>query len=90
MEILNDGKFIVPNLEIKKLKKNHTLDGFLDFLNPPRKEQGMPEISYARLQRILKGMDSWGKSIFLGSCKDAQNPSAYFWWKIKQIRKVNK
>ncbi len=74
--------FTLPS---KKKYRNITLDKFLEFLNPPRIEQGYKPISYGRLSKILGEMklDSWGKSIFLGTCLDSKNPSAFFWFKYK-------
>lgn len=69
--------------EIKRDRKNRVLDGFMEILNPPRVEKGMKPITYSRLGFLLKHLDDWDKAIFLGSCKDAQNPSSYFWWALK-------
>lgn len=70
--------------ELKKEKKrNEIFDEFLKILNPPRIEKGLKPISYGRLSKMLQHLDTWDKAIFLGSCKDSKNPSAYFWWALK-------
>lgn len=69
-------------LDIKK-NKNLVLDGFMEILNPPRLEKGLKPITYSRLNMMLSHLDNWDKSIFLGSCKESKNPSAYFWWALK-------
>lgn len=92
MQILNkDGKFESPKLEVPiNKKRNYVLDGFLEILNPGRVSKGLPPLTYGRLNRILGHLDAWDKSIFLGSCKQAKNPAAYFWWALKPKKSVDK
>ena len=74
----------IKSTENKSKKRNKILDDFLEILNTPeRLEKGYKPITYARLGFLLSHLDDWDKAIFLGSCKDAVNPSAYFWYALK-------
>lgn len=92
MELLNSkNQFTKIVLEVKKKKRvNKVFDDFLLFLNPPRVEKKLRPITYARLGFLLSHLDDWDKSIFLGSCKNAKNPSAFFWYSLKIKRDTNK
>lgn len=75
----------LPNIQKEKSRKTERgelMRYFLSKLNPPRKKDGLPEISMARLGRLLQGIPTKDLYYLQSVCDKASHFSKKFWWEI--------
>lgn len=76
--------FTVPK---KQQFKDEYLDRLLSLLNESRETVGLPKITYARLNLMLKKVEkskkNWDRDVWIANVLDAKNPAKYFWYIIK-------
>lgn len=74
--------------EIHTESRKDLLMKFVKRMNDDRAAKGMKPMHPVVFYTKMKHLDDWDLKIFYGSCMDAQNFSAYWWWALdpKNVR----
>lgn len=69
-------------VKTKLNERQSLIKEFLDRLNAERDSSKFKPLSAARIAMLLAPISTKDLYVFLGSCKDAQSFSKYFWWSV--------
>lgn len=67
-------------------KRQEIVADILSTINKSREGTEYKPATFQQINGMLRNVKGWDLDIFYRAFKDAKNPSAFFFWKIKDIK----